>query len=139
MEAESRAECVSFYAVTTCSVARRRRRRGSSRCLCQVGKSDHCRARAVSAHSTCGLVRSGRTRPSSTGWPPARENTDTHARTHTRTGTRRERMHENMTNTRSQACKQFRTSTWPRTRTHTQEEIMKVNETVRKKKHHFFT
>lgn len=53
-----------------------------SQCLCQVSEADLCRARAVSAHSTCGLTQFDRTWRSSTGSCPVRK---THTHTHTRT------------------------------------------------------
>lgn len=71
-------QSVCFYAVTMRLVAWTWGRCRSSRCVCQVRKSDHCRARAVSAHSTCGLVHFDLTRPSSKGSPPVRKHRNTH-------------------------------------------------------------
>lgn len=71
--------------VSTCRVAVRRWQCycPAHCCLCRVSAPDHRRARAVSAHSTCGLTRLDRTWPSNTGSPPARKHTHTQTQAHT--------------------------------------------------------
>lgn len=68
----------------------------SSQCLCQVSEAGRCRARAVSAHSTCGLTQSDRTWLSSTGSSPVEEThtwTETYG-VHTNTDTKMMKMNK---------------------------------------------